>query len=116
MNDSTSRNGVNLNSISYGVTTIEGNCWHHLRAVWVNAASEDMAKHASKDLSTELKEIDSRLRANVKMDDVFLAIDKYFPNAANYPKGCGDAFKGHIEEYHLDHILCYVPSAKCNRP
>ena len=94
MNDSTSGNGVNLNSISHRVTTIKGNCWHHLRAVWVNAASEDIVKHISKDLSAELKEIDARLRVKVKMDDIFLAIDKYFTDAFNYSKGCSDAFKG----------------------
>ena len=115
LNDNASGNQVNLNSISHGVTIIEGNCWHHLRAVWVNAASEDMAKHISKDLSAELKEIDARLRVKVKMDDIILAMDKCFADTANYPKGCGDAFKGHMEEYHSDHILHHIPSTKGNR-
>ena len=74
-----------------------------------------MAKHVSKDLSAELKEIDARLRVKVKMDDIILAMGKCFAEPANYPKGCGNAFKGHVEEYHPDHILYHIPSTKGDR-
>ena len=86
-----------------------------MRAVWVNAASEDIARHVSKDLSSELREIDARLRVKVKMDAIILAMDKCFAVTVNYPKGCSDVFKVHIEEYHSDHILCHILSTKGNR-
>ena len=113
--DTASRNVVMLNSIQHGDHAIEGNCWHHLRAVWVNAASKDIARHVSRDLSSELREIDARLRVKVKMDAIILAMDKCFAVTANYPKGCGDAFQAHMEERHSDHILHHVPSTKGNR-
>ena len=49
------------------------------------------------------------------MDDIFLAIVKCFADTANYPKGCADAFKGYMEEYHSDYILYHILSTKSNR-
>jgi len=106
---------IKLGSLTHDKNITMGNCWHHMRAVWIENASKALCKHVSQDLALELKAIDARLWVKVRMDNIILSIDKCFAETANYPKGCGDTFKAHMEEYHPDHILYHVPNTKGNR-
>ena len=94
---------------------LEGNCWHHLRAVWINATIDDLASYISRYLSAELKDIDARLRIKIKADSIILALHKCFAETENYVKGYGDAFKGHMKEFHPNRILHHAPTIKGNR-
>ena len=66
--------------------------------------------HVYQDLATELKEIDARLKVKVCMESIILALDTFFAETSNYPKGCGDVFKSHMEEFHPNYLLYHVPS------
>ena len=94
--------------------TLERNCWHHLRAFFINATTDELASHISSDLSTELKDVEARLRVKVRVYSIILAMDKCFSETSNYPQGCRKAFKARIEECHSSHLLHNVPSTKRN--
>ena len=49
------------------------------------------------------------------MAGIARAQDKLFNLTSNYPKGDGDAFRSHMEEYNPDALLIPVPSLKGNR-
>ena len=87
---------------------------HHLRNAWTKALGKKVCKHLSQDLKEELNEVDARLRLKINMDSIVFALNKLFCLTNNYPKGNGDAFKAHMEEYHPDNILYHVTNAKGN--
>ena len=43
------------------------------------------------------------------------SVDKCFNLTANYPKGDGDSFRGHMEEYHPTALLFHAKNTKGNR-
>ena len=95
--------------------SLDVDCWHHLRNVWILALCKKVCKHLTKDLKEELNEIDSRLRVKLSMDRIMLSLNKLFCLTSNYPKGEGDAFKACMEEHHPDNILYHVPNTKGSR-
>ena len=42
-----------LESANINNVTLDVNCWHHLRNVWINALSKQIGAHMSKDLREE---------------------------------------------------------------
>ena len=108
-------NNIPLDFINNSKVILEGNYQYYLRVVQINAVSEKICAHISNDLASELKDIDARLRVKIRMDSIILGMDKYFAETANYPKGCGDAFKAHMEEYNPDYLLYHTPSTKGNK-
>ena len=67
------------------------------------------------ELVDDLKEIDGCLRVKVHGGSIVRSTDKCFNLTSNYPKGDGDGFKGHMEEYHPSSLLFHVKNTKGNR-
>ena len=94
---------------------LEIDCWNHLRNVWINGMNKNCCSYLRKELEDDLRCIDSHLRVKVDFAMIIRAIDKCFNLSSNYPKGDGDAFRGHLEEYHSDAMLYAVKTTKGNR-
>lgn len=90
-------------------------CYHHLRNVWTGATSKNLCKHMKVELAEDLKEIDYHLHVDVDMGSIIRSVHKLFCLWNNYPKGDGDSFKSHMEEYHPEQLLRHVESTNGNR-
>lgn len=66
-------------------------------------------------MEDDLRCIDSHLRVKVDFAMIIRAIDKCFNLSSNYPKGDGDAFRGHLEECYSEAMLHAVKTTKGNR-
>ena len=102
-------------SATGSLTNLHVDCHQYLRNVWTNAIVKAIDDHHRLELKEELKEIDSRLRVTVNISAIVRSQDKLFSLTRNYPKGDGDAFHSHMEEYHPDSLLIPVLSMKENR-
>ena len=74
------------------INMLEGDCWNHLRNVWLGGMIKCLNKYLNTALQDELEAINSRLRVSTSMDYVLRAIEKYFSHCANYAKGHEDQF------------------------
>jgi hypothetical protein len=74
------------------INVLEGDCWNHLRNVWLGGMIKCLNKYLNTALQDELEAIDSRLRVSTSMDSVLRAVEKEFSHCANYAKGHGDQF------------------------
>ena len=62
-----------------------------------------------------MKDIDARLRVEIDIGAITIAVDKFFNLTANYPKGDGDLFKARMEEHHSDALSPHVVSTNGGR-
>ena len=83
--------------------------------MWADALIKVIYNHFRLELSEDLGVIDSHLRAKININDIVRYQDKLLSLTRNHPKGDGDDFHTHTEEYHPDSLLIPVPSLKGKR-
>lgn len=94
---------------------LQGDCWNHLRNVWIKSMSGALTSRLKESLRFELETIDSRLRVGTALDGVLRAADKEFSLCANYPKGHGDMFFEWMARCHPNLLLFHVVSTEGGR-
>ena len=94
---------------------LQGDCWNHLRNVWLGKMSNGITEHLKLRLQDDLEAIDFRLRVGTSFDGVLRACDKEFSLCANYPKGHGDMFKEWAQRCYPKALLFHVVSTSGGR-
>ena len=94
---------------------LEGDCWNHLRNVWIKSMSGALTGRLRDSLRFELETIDSRLRVGTALVGVLRACDKEFSLCANYPKGHGDMFFEWVARCYPNILLYHVVSTEGGR-
>ena len=94
---------------------LEGDCWNHLRNVWIKSMSGALTGRLRDSLRFELETIDSRLRVGTALGGVLRACDKEFSLCANYPKGHGDMFFEWVTCCYPNILLYHVVSTEGGR-
>ena len=89
----------------------EGDCWHHLRNVWIDNVVSQLSERLSDILENDLEEISPVLRVTTEIDSLLIAIEKYFGGNANYAKGKGAEFEHYMNTYHPGAYLYPVARA-----
>ena len=68
-----------------------------------------------KELSEDVKDIDSHLRVKPDPESAVRLVHKNFSLAWNYSIGYGNSFKSHTEDHRPDYVLMHVPNNRGNR-
>ncbi len=77
----------------------QGNCFHHLQSILVNAAKLHLAGSLTKLLYNDLGIIPSHLCITCKIGDILCACDKEFAFTADYAKGHWAMFHNWMDTY-----------------
>ena len=81
-------NNSNENNNTHGPKTFEEYYHQHLRNTLIkNGLNIPLSKYLTKNLKTDLDQIDNRLCVNTKFDTLLSAINKCFSLCYNYLKG-----------------------------
>ena len=74
-----------------------------------------LAKYLSSLLKEDLSLLDCNLRVSTCYEQLLVSIDKCFSLTCNYVKGCGDEFKGWLQQYHPGALLMPITRALVSR-
>jgi len=81
-----------------------GDCWHHLRCIWIGAGLKHLDTHLT-DLLPKVNDIHFLLRISTSIEKHLIAIEKEFGATANYAKGHGARFIAWMKRYHPGALL-----------
>ena len=75
---SAENNNVNNHLPNNKCMTLDVDCHHHLRNVWIKASCIDLCSFVKQELSEDLKDIDKGLRVKIEMGSFMRALDNCF--------------------------------------
>ena len=87
------------------IKVFEGNCWHHLRNIWIGAGLRQSDNFLSDYLIDDLNKIPMFLRVSTKIGGLLIALEKEFALTVNYAKGHGNLFNAWMLKYHPGALL-----------
>ena len=78
----------------------QGECFHHLRNVWLGAVEKYLSKRLEEHMKEDLALIPYHLRVTCKLSELNRQVDKECNVTCNYPKGHGDEYCDWKNEFH----------------
>jgi len=78
----------------------QGNCWNHLRNVWLGAVEKYLDKKLQDIMKNDLALIPPHLRVTCNLGELNRQVDKECNVTCNYKKGHGDEYQDYKEEFH----------------
>ncbi len=81
------------------ILVLEGDCWQHLRNVWIGAIVRALKNYLNKVLEDDLASIPAMYRVTIDPINLFCAMEKGFGEGANYPKGLAKIFFSYMDTY-----------------
>ncbi len=81
------------------IRLFEGDCWQHIRNVWIGAISNELCNYLAKYLEDDLADMPSIYRVNTDAVNLYQALEKDFGEGANYPKGEARLFFAYHNTY-----------------
>ena len=97
------------------ILVLEVDCWNHLRNVWLGGVTKHLDSYWNMALKESLDLISFVLRVGTNFDGVLRALEKFFGECSNYPKGKGDIFCHWMRDYHPGTHLMPVERASGSR-